>query len=250
MRSRRGCRPGLLAAVLVLASGCSLLPQHPVAAPGAAVPVAASAAATRAPQAIDLLAGLRVQGRGPLTNYDRSAFGQAWADADRNGCDTRNDILRARLTDVELDPRTHGCVVLRGTLLDPYTGQVLLHERGGGQVEIDHVVSLSDAWQKGASTWPWSKRVALANDPLNLLATATAVNRAKRDADAASWLPPLRSARCAFAARQVAVKAKYGLGVTAAEHDALGRLLAPCADRDVPTSDAPTLAPLREPGAV
>ncbi|MCW2606794.1 MAG: hypothetical protein JWO60_1487, partial [Frankiales bacterium] len=206
-------------------------------------------AATAGPTALTVLAGLRVQGRGPLTGYDRAAFGQAWADADRNGCDTRNDVLRRDLTDVELDPRTRGCVVLRGVLLDPYTGEVVAHERGGGAVEIDHVVSLSDAWQKGASTWPWEKRVALANDPLDLQATATSVNRAKSGADAASWLPPLRQGRCGFAARQVAVKAKYGLGVTAAERDVLARLLTPCAAQPLPTSSAPTLAPLRRPGA-
>ena len=199
------------------------------------------------PAALALLEGLRVQGRGALTGYDRAAFGQPWADADRNGCDTRNDVLRRDLDDVVAGPGTDGCVVLRGTLLDPYTGALVPHERGGGQVEVDHVVALADAWQKGAAGWPWAKRVALANDPLDLLATATRMNRSKGSGDAATWLPPLRTARCAFAARQVAVKAKYGLGVTAAERDALHRLLTPCPSEPVPTSDAPTTAPLRSP---
>jgi hypothetical protein len=176
-----------------------------------------------------------VQGRGPLTGYDREAFGQAWADVDRNGCDTRNDVLRRDLADVVLKPGTRGCVVLSGTLDDPYTGKQVIHVRGRGAVEVDHVVALADAWQKGASTWTLERRRALANDPLDLLAVATEVNRAKGGGDAATWVPPARAARCAFAARQVAVKAKYGLGVTAAERDALARLLAPCPQEPVPT---------------
>lgn len=237
MRCRRASRPALLALLL---TGCTLLPQQPVAAPA---PLPSPG------RALTLLDGLRVQGRGALTGYDRTAFGQPWADADRNGCDTRNDVLRRDLTGVALKEGTRGCVVLSGRLVDPYTGAAVAHARGGGQVEVDHVVALSDAWQKGASTWPWAKRVALANDPLDLLATSTSVNRAKRDSDAASWVPPLRTARCAFAARQVAVKAKYGIGITAAEQQALRRLLAPCPDQPVPTSTAPTLAPLRSPAA-
>jgi Protein of unknown function (DUF1524) len=188
-----------------------------------------------------------VQGRGPSTGYDRAAFGQAWADADRNGCDTRNDVLRRDLVDVVTRPGTDGCVVLSGTLRDPYTGALVAHRRGGGAVEIDHVVSLSDAWQTGAAGWPWARRVALANDPLDLLATTTAVNRLKRGSDAASWLPPAKGARCAFAARQVAVKARYGLGVTRAERDALVRVLGGCPRTPAPRGSAPTLAPLRSP---
>lgn len=229
-------------ACLLLLTACTLFPQQPVAVPvPAPTPVRAGALA--------LLDGLRVQGRGPLTGYDRAAFGQPWADADRNGCDTRNDVLRRDLTDVVLKEGTRACVVLSGTLLDPYTGERVAHVRGGGGVEIDHVVSLADAWQKGAAGWPWSRRVALANDPLDLLATATAVNRAKGPGDAATWLPPRRDRRCAFAARQVAVKAKYRLGVTVAERDALRRLLTTCPDEPVPVSGAPTEAPLRSPGS-
>ncbi len=230
-------RPRLLA--LLLVAGCTV---DPVAAP-------APTPAPRPSSASALLGTLRVQGRGPLTGYDRAQFGQPWADADRNGCDTRNDVLRRDLDDVVLKEGTRGCVVLSGTLHDPYTGRDVAHVRGGGQVEIDHVVALADAWQLGAATWPWQERVALANDPLDLLATSTSANRAKGASDAASWLPPDRSARCAYAARQVAVKAKYGLGVTRAEQTALTTLLARCPDEPAPTSTAPTLAPLRSPGA-
>ncbi len=165
--------------MLPLLAGCTATVEPEPA------PSVAPASSARA-----LLDGLRVQGRGPLTGYDREAFGPAWADADRNGCDTRNDVLRRDLSDVVLKPGTRGCVVLSGRLTDPYTGAQVPHVRGGGAVEIDHVVALADAWQKGAAGWTAERRLAFANDPLELQAVATPVNRAKGGGDAATWVPP------------------------------------------------------------
>ncbi len=164
-----------------------------------------------------------------MTGYARERFGPAWLDADRNGCDTRNDVLRRDLRDVVLDPRTSGCVVLSGTLEDPYTGRVLAFVRGsdGGGVDVDHVVALGNAWSSGAGRLDVRTRAALANDPLNLLAVDAGANRSKGDGDAATWLPR-RPERCAYVARQVAVKQKYALAVTPAERDAVRRVLAAC----------------------
>ena len=115
-----------------------------------------------------MAAQLPVKGRAPKTGYARSQFGQPWFDADRNGCDTRNDILAAQLTDVQKSGR---CKVMEAVLAnDPYTGQRIVFIRGASKVDIDHVVALSDAWQKGAAAWPFAKRVAYANDPAVLLA--------------------------------------------------------------------------------
>ena len=75
------------------------------------------------------------------------------------------------------------------------------------------------------------RRAALANDPLNLLAVDAGANRSKGDSDAASWLPPNMRYRCAYVARQIAVKSKYHLSVTAAEAAQLGRQLAACPGR-------------------
>jgi hypothetical protein len=186
-------------------------------------------------------------GRAPRTGYDRDLVGHAWADTDRNGCDTRNDVLRRDLTDVQLKAGTNGCVVLSGTLADPFSGERIAFQRGQGTselVQIDHVVALSDAWQKGAQQWTPGRRLAFANDPLNLLAVDGSLNQAKSDGDAATWLPPNRAFRCAYVARQVAVKAKYGAWVTAAEHDAIARVLADCPGAGVPSSDAPVEAPV------
>jgi hypothetical protein len=184
------------------------------------------------------LLALPVKGRAPMTGYDRGLFGQAWADVDRNGCDTRNDILRRDLDAVVIKPGTFGCVVLQGTLDDPYTGSLIPFERGVGtslEVQVDHVVALGDAWQKGAQKWSEGRRTVFANDPVNLLAVDGSANMSKGASDAASWLPPRKAFRCAYVARQIAVKRDYGLWVTAAERDAMARVLSRCPGQELPS---------------
>lgn len=203
--------------------------------PAAAPPPAGSGTA------LALLGTLAVKGRAPMTGYSRDQFGQAWADVDRNGCDTRNDTLRRDLVRLEIKPGTNGCVVLSGDAdPDPYSGTLIHFVRGGAdEIDIDHVVALGDAWQKGAQQLTAAYRLDLANDPLNLLAVDSSLNRQKGDADAATWLPPNKSYRCAYAARQVAVKAKYHLWVTAAERDAIARVLSTCPAQPVPGGGLP-----------
>ncbi len=188
------------------------------------------------------LATLPIKGRAPKTGYEREQFGQRWSDDvtvefGHNGCDTRNDILRRDLTDLTFKPRTRDCVVLTGTLQDPYTGTTIAFQRGqqtSQAVQIDHVVALSDAWQKGAQQLDADTRRNFANDPLNLLAVDGPANNQKGDGDAASWLPSNSPFRCQYVARQIAVKHKYQLWVTDAEHQALGRWLNTCTDVDEP----------------
>lgn len=202
--------------------------------------------------AVTTLATLVIKGRAPKTGYDRALFGQAWADVDRNGCDTRNDILRRDLTRFTLKAGTHGCLVLKGTLHDPYTGSTISFVRGQGTsnaVQIDHVVALSDAWQKGAQQWSQTRRTAFANDPLNLLAVDGPTNLRKGDGDAATWLPPRKAGRCAYVARQIAVKHRYGLSVTAAERDAMVRVLTACPSQALPGAGAIPLGGGREQAA-
>ncbi len=180
------------------------------------------------------LDALPIKGRAPKTGYNRSQFGDAWSDdvwvADgHNGCDTRNDVLRAQLIDVAIKPGTNGCVVAAGVLNDPYTGTAVEFHRGpdsSDDVQIDHVVALSDAWQTGAQQLDEAARRNFANDPLNLQATLGWVNQQKGDSDAASWLPSNSAYRCTFVSRVVDIKAGYGLWVTQAEHDAIARVLA------------------------
>ncbi|MET4145428.1 DUF1524 domain-containing protein [Arthrobacter sp. UYCo732] len=198
-----------------------------------------------ATKAIDLLATLPIKGRAPKTGYDRALFGQAWADVDRNGCDTRNDILKRDLTGT-IYANSVPCKVQSGTLADPYTGTTISFLRGSATssaVQIDHVVALSDAWQKGAQQLTAEQRTAFANDPLNLQATDGPTNMKKGDGDAATWLPPNKGFRCEYVARQISVKATYSLWVTQAEHDAMARILADCTGQLAPT-DRPAPAPV------
>lgn len=179
--------------------------------------------------AATVLATLPVKGRAPKTGYRRAEFGQRWRDIDRNGCDTRNDILNRDLTNKTWRANTRGCVVLSGILAEPYSGETRYFDKSqASAIQIDHVVALSDAWQKGAQALSAEQRETLANDPLNLLAVDGRLNQQKSDGDAATWLPPNRSFRCAYVSRQISVKAKYQLWVTPAERDAMARVLNVC----------------------
>lgn len=201
--------------------------------------------------ALNVLATLAIKGRAPKTGYARTQFGSPWMDMDRNGCDTRNDILKRDLTGISTDAKSHGCKVLSGTLADPYTGTTIAFTRGrssSSAVQIDHVVALSDAWQKGAQQLDATRRQAFANDPYNLLAVDGPANMQKSDGDAATWLPPRKDYRCAYVARQIGVKAKYTLWVTQAEHDAMERVLTSCPSERVPEDTGLNLASVQGQG--
>ncbi|HET8690091.1 MAG TPA: HNH endonuclease family protein [Candidatus Saccharimonadales bacterium] len=183
--------------------------------------------------AASALKSLPVKGRAPKTGYTRAQFGDGWASA--GSCDTRELILRRDLSSISLGP--DGCTVESGRLLDPYTGQVIVFKRGSGtsdDVQIDHVVALSNAWQTGAQQLSFKQREAFANDPIELLAVDGDANQQKSDGDAATWLPKNKSFRCSYIARQIAIKAKYRLWVTAAERDAMTRVLASCPNQPLP----------------
>jgi hypothetical protein len=186
-----------------------------------------------------VLETLAVKGRAPKTGYTRAQFGQAWADVDRNGCDTRNDTLKRDLTSITYRTKTRNCVVESGTLVDRYSGETINFVKGNissMEVQIDHVVALSNAWQTGAFKLTADQRKALSNDPLNLFAVKGRLNSQKSDGDAATWLPPLKSFRCSYVAQQIAVKAKYSLWVTAPEKAAMVSILAKCPTQKVPAS--------------
>ena len=189
------------------------------------------------PTVVSVVEKLAVKGRAPKTGYARDQFGTAWKDVDHNGCDTRNDILNRDLTSIIYKVSSQDCVVLSGVLVDPYSGEVINFLRGvttSSDVQIDHVVALSNAWQTGAFKLTIEKRTALANDPLNLLAVKGRLNSQKGDGDAATWLPPRKSYRCNYVARQVAVKYKYGMWLTAPEKAAILKLLQPCPGQLIP----------------
>ncbi|MGD8151306.1 HNH endonuclease family protein [Ornithinimicrobium sp. Y1694] len=132
-----------------------------------------------------------------------------------------------------------------GWLNEPYLGEQREFILGvtSTAIHIDHLVSLSDAWQKGAQQWTSATRVNFANDPLNLWAVDGGQNNSKGDGDAATWLPPNRAARCDLVSAQTGVKHTYGLWVTQAEQDAIRRVVTEsCPGRVLPTRhDVPPL---------
>lgn len=189
---------------------------------------------TKSELAINALNTLEVKGRAPKTGYKRSNFGDGWQQI--GTCDTRNHILARDMTNVILRSLTN-CDVLSGTLSDPYTAKVINFIRGANTsdlVQIDHVVALSDAWQKGAQNLSFNQRVLLANDGLNLLAVDGQANQDKSSSDASSWLPPNKAYRCQYVARQIAVKQKYHLWLTIAEKNSIISVLSSCPEQHLP----------------
>jgi hypothetical protein len=210
-------------------------PASPSNSPGAQTEATADPTEGETPRASEALTALEllpVKGRAPRTGYSRSEFSEGWGSVD--GCDMRNLVLARDL--VELVFR-NDCIVESGVLTDPYTAQRITFVRGVDTslaVQIDHVVAVSDAWQKGAQQLSAERRYEFYNDPLNLLAVSGEANQRKSDSDAASWLPANRAFRCEFVAIQIAVKLRYELWVTSAERDAMRRVLTTCPEQRLP----------------
>jgi hypothetical protein len=203
------------------------------------LPGIAPAKAETVVSSLSIIQAQITKGRAAKTGYTRAQFGAEWADVDRNGCDTRNDTLKRDLTNIVFKEKTNSCTVLSGTLVDPFSGETINFVQGAktsSEVQIDHTVALSNAWQTGAFKLTADQRKAFANDPLNLLAVKGKLNSQKGDGDAATWLPPLKSYRCEYVSRQIAVKIKYSLWFTAPEKEAMIRILKSCPEKGMPTS--------------
>lgn len=180
----------------------------------------------------DKFATLPVKGRSAATGYKREAFMRSWPKVG-GGCDLRDVIARRDATDI-IWSTSRPCHPTAGVVWDPYTGQTLPL----GRADVDHVVPLKDAWAKGArdDTCTTTKtldtcakvRAAIATDPDNLLLVSAAKNRAKQDADMATWLPPNKSYRCTYAVKIITIKHRYHLWTTPAEHQVLNNYLTTC----------------------
>jgi hypothetical protein len=225
-------RRSIVVSILLVAVFAGLI-SNEVRTPPAETP--ADSQAAKSILAAEALKTLQVKGRAPRTGYSRAQFGYGWQQT--GGCDMRNSILRRDLSNPTVRSETD-CTVVNGTLRnDPYTGKMIGFVRGeatSGAVQIDHVVAVSDAWQKGAQQLPHATRIEFYNDPLNLLAVDGPANARKGDGDAATWLPPNKPFRCRYIARQIAVKAKYQLWITKAEQIAMRRVLHTCPGQVLP----------------
>lgn len=176
----------------------------------------------------DKLASLNVEEPYAPYDYDRDYFGQAWSDANRNGCDTRNDVLARDLEDVVTED--NGCVVVSGTFGDPYTGQILQFTKGSTSsvIDIEHVVALDDAWDSGAWEWTEEERLAYANDPLVLAVVDGPTNRGKGSDPIGQWTPPYEGSQCAYGSQYLEIVAKYDLTVSDEDFRALSKLHKEC----------------------
>lgn len=183
--------------------------------------------------AADILNKIEVKNLASENNYSRNNFGSDWASV--GGCDTRNIILNRDLVDTVVNDK---CEVMSGKLADPYTGKIINFIRGvntSGDIQIDHAVALSNAWRTGAQQFSPEKRIAMANDSLELLAVDGKANMEKSDGDASVWLPPNKPFRCQYVARQIAVKQKYSLWVTSSEKNAIAGILSKCPSQMLPS---------------
>jgi hypothetical protein len=215
---------GVVGLLVVFLTACGPVepPTSPVEPPGSSVGPGSSPAASGDTRATP-----------PTTavGYSRDRFGSPWKDTDRNGCDQRNDVLARDLTGTTVKPETHHCVVLSGTLHDPYTGRTIPFTRGlltSGAVQIDHRVALSWAWAHGANMWTDVRREEFANDLSNLVATSGEVNQRKSDLGPSQWLPPDHAAWCGYAHSWRATVAAYSLRIGAGDDSALSRVESEC----------------------
>ena len=182
------------------------------------------------PLASEVLSSLEVKGRAPKTGYKRTEFYKNWPEIE--GCNLRQRILKRDFG--ETAKTDDKCNVISGSFYEPYTGTEMSfssREEIGKKIQIDHIVALSDAWQKGAQYLSSDIRFQIATDPLNLAAVDGQANQQKSDSDAASWLPKNKSFRCQYVARQISVKKKYNLWVTEAEKSAINSVLGGCPEQ-------------------
>lgn len=180
------------------------------------------------PGALATLNTLKVKGKAPATGYNRNGkFGNGWKDFNGNKCDERQDTLKRDMSGVKYKDAKK-CQLASGILADSYTGTTIKWKVNSGSVDIDHMVALKNVWISGGQQLSQDQRLAVANDPLNLMASQASANRSKGDANAAEWLPSHKPFRCRYVAIQISVKKKYALAVTRPEADAMRRVLNTC----------------------
>ncbi|MGW5353425.1 HNH endonuclease family protein [Streptomyces sp. NPDC004031] len=228
-------RRGAAAATLSVALAASASFLSPAASAAAAAPATARAAGQTITLPVrDALAQLPVEAE-DRTGYQRTAF-KHWVDADRDGCDTRKEVLKAEaLVAPEQSP---GCTLTGGEWYSTYDDTYFTD---AGKLDIDHLVPLAEAWDSGASAWTAKEREAYANDlgdARDLIAVSAKSNRSKADQDPSTWLPPAVGYRCTYVSSWVADKTRWGLSIDPAEQAALKQDLAACPDSPITVTTA------------
>ena len=209
-----------LLSLLLLASGLALGTAGP-ATPAAAEDRAVEKRLGRLVRQLDV-------GRERRAGYDREKFVH-WVDADGDGCDTRDEVLRQEAVD---DPTVGaGCSLSGGEWFSWYDAEEV---SDSSDLDIDHVVALAEAWASGARGWTRGTRQRFANDlgdRRSLTAVTASSNRSKSDGDPAEWLPR-KKARCRYVRDWVVVKSRWRLRVDSAEKRTVRRLVRRCGSGD------------------
>lgn len=166
-----------------------------------------------------------------IPDYDSSKM-PGWYDADNDGCPTNYDVLVRDLLNESSDDTN--CKINSGTMFDYYTGTLLKYNRlvNGGGIDVDHVVAKGDAWLSGGSAWSNEQWKAYINDEDVLMATSAKANRSKRDKNASEWLPPNEKFWCKYVVKQVQIKSKYSLSVSASEKSTIEDVLDTSCNKD------------------
>ncbi|MFF4233744.1 HNH endonuclease family protein [Streptomyces sp. NPDC001820] len=212
--ARRFRRIAVLAATSALAA-TGLLATAPAAQAAPPTPISAATART-------YLGQLTVKAEGSSTGYSRDLFPH-WS-TQSGTCNTREVVLKRDGQNVQQDS---SCAAVSGTWYSEYDGATWTV---AGDLDIDHVVALAEAWRSGANSWTTSQRQAFANDLTRpqLIAVTDNVNQAKSDLDPAEWMPPRTAYRCTYARMWVHVKHHWNLSVDSAEKSTLQSVLNGC----------------------
>ena len=212
--ARRMPRIAVLAASAALATATTLL-TAPTAQAAMPTPVSAATART-------YLGQLTVQAEGSSSGYSRDKFPH-WI-TQSGACNTREVVLKRDGTNVVQDS---ACAATSGSWYSEYDGATWT---ASSDVDIDHMVPLSEAWKSGASSWTTAQRQSFANDLTRpqLIAVTDNVNQSKSDQDPAEWMPPRAAYKCTYVRAWVQVKKYYNMTVDSAEKTALTNALSGC----------------------
>jgi hypothetical protein len=140
--------------------------------------------------------------------YSRDKFGASWADEDRDGCNTREELLALP---GPCPPR-----VLDVTITDPYTGTEVT---GRSNIDVDEIVPRAWIWRHGANSWTPTQRQQFANDPQNLVLVSKHTNRSKGARGPADYLPPNLNARCWYEQKWMNVLVAYRITLPETDRD-------------------------------
>jgi hypothetical protein len=208
----RSLRPLLAALLLLLALTVA------VAGPASATPPNIPSETTARSE----LGSLRVAADGSGSGYSRDLFPH-WNTVS-GACNTRETVLKRDGSGVVTDS---SCAATSGSWYSPYDGATWSQS---SDVDIDHVIPLSNAWRTGASSWTTTRRAQFANDLTNpqLIAVTDNVNQSKGDQTPATWKPSRTTYWCTYSKMWIHVKYRYTLTVNSAEKSALTTMLGYC----------------------